>query len=100
MSTLNSAQRKYLKAQAHHLEPLVLVGKNGITPTLIDSVELNLEAHELIKVKFNDHKPEKRALSEQIEKDAMAQLVDIIGHVAIFYRENRDPEKRRFTLPA
>ena len=54
MASLSSGQRKFLCSKAHHLKPLVLVGKQGLTDTLVESVNVNLEAHELIKVRFTN----------------------------------------------
>lgn len=98
MESLTSGQRKYLRSQAHHLKPLVLVGKQGVTDTLIESIDENLDAHELIKVKFNEHKDEKRALSEDIATRTHGEIAGIVGHVLILYRRHKDPEKRKIDL--
>ncbi|MBI2434789.1 MAG: ribosome assembly RNA-binding protein YhbY [Candidatus Hydrogenedentes bacterium] len=99
MQELSSVQRKYLRGQAHHLEPLVLVGKQGVTETLVRSVSQALDAHELIKVRFNEHKPEKKALVEEICRQTGCAAAGIVGHVAILYREQSDPQKRKIVLP-
>ena len=99
MTPLTNAQRKYLRSKAHHLKPLVLVGKQGITDTLIRSVDTNLDAHELIKIRFNDHKDEKKVLAQEIVERTESDLAGLIGHVAIVYRPHKDPEKREITLP-
>jgi len=100
MSTLSSHQRKFLRGLAHHLDPAVLIGKHGLTPTVVASADTALTAHELIKVRFNDHKDEKQALAREIESQTQSELCGMIGHVAIFYRQQRDPEKRKIELPA
>ena len=99
MIELNSGQRKYLRGLAHHLEPAVIVGKQGVTDSLVASVEKSLRAHELIKVRFNDHKPEKKELTANIAELTGAQVAGIVGHVAILYREHEDKEKRTIRLP-
>ena len=86
MSTLTSFQRKFLRGQAHSLEAYVLVGKQGVTGTLIQAINEALEANELIKIRFNDHKDEKKALTEQIAAEAPCEIAGIIGHVAILNR--------------
>ena len=96
MVELTSKQRKLLEKAAHHLEPLVIVGQNGVTPSLTERVDGQLKAHELIKVKFNEFKEEKRPLTEQLAQDCRAVLVRIIGNIAILYRESEDKEKRQF----
>ena len=92
---LKGFQRKYLRSQAHHLSPVAWVGKGGISEALIASIEASLNAHELIKIKFNDHKDEKQELCAQITEKTNAGLAGIIGHVAILYRQNPDLEKRK-----
>ncbi len=95
---LTSAQRTRLKSLAHHLEPAVIVGKQGVSDNLINAAQAALAAHELIKVRFNDFKKEKKALAPEIAARAEAHLVGIIGHVAILYKQHLDPEKRRIKL--
>lgn len=98
MEPLTSSQRKSLRSQAHHLKPLVLVGKQGLTDTLVKSVDLNLDAHELIKVRFNEHKDEKKEIAAAIAERTESQLAGLIGHVAILYRQHKEPEKRKIRL--
>ena len=95
---LTSAQRTRLKSLAHHLDPVVIIGKQGVTDKVIEAAQAALAAHELIKVRFNDFKEEKKTLAPEIAARAEARLVGIIGHVAILYREHSDPEKRRIKL--
>ena len=99
MNELSSGHRKYLRSQAHHLRPVVMVGKHGVTDTLVQSVDEALEAHELIKLKFIEHKTEKPALCAEIGKKTRSHLAGIIGHVAIFYRQHPDQDKRKIMLP-
>ena len=100
MRQLTSNDRKYLRSLAHHLKPVVYVGKQGVTDNLVAATDEALEALELVKVKFNEFKDEKGRLADEIETRTGAALVDIIGNVAILYREQEDEEKRRITLPA
>lgn len=96
---LSSGQRKFLKSEAHHLEPLVLLGKQGVTDTLVRSVAENLAAHELIKVRFNEFKAEKKVLSEDIAFRTGAEVVSIIGHVCTLYKQHPEAEHRQIELP-
>ena len=77
-----------------------LVGKNGVTQELVSSTRQALSARELIKVRFNEHKAEKKQLSVRIAEQTQSLLVDIIGHIAIIFRPHPDPEKRAITLPS
>ena len=99
MNTLNSAQRKYLRSQAHHLDPVVIVGKKGVSDDLIDSVDTAIAARELIKIRFNEFKDEKKTITEEIAERTNSEVAGIIGHVAILYREHEDPEKRQYDIP-
>lgn len=100
MSELTSSQRKYLRSLAHHLDPLILVGKQGLTDMLVRATAEALDDHELIKVRFNDHKDEKRAIADEIVRRTGAQIVGSVGHVYILYRQQPDTEKRGIELPA
>ena len=100
METLSSNQRDYLRKTAHDLRPVVQIGKQGLTPALISAIETALVAHELIKIKFIEHKDDKRDLLEQISAQTQSGLVALIGNVAILYRENPNPHKRQIILPA
>ena len=101
MEKLKGFQKKYLKGLAHSKKPLVFVGQKGVTPTLIKAVDEALGTHELIKVKFIEFKgkDQKDEVSGRIEKKTGSELVGIIGHMAIFYRRQKDPEKRKITIP-
>ena len=59
MKSLNGAQRRFLKSLAHHLKPVVQIGKSGISDALVESVSQALDSHELIKIRFTDQKDQK-----------------------------------------
>jgi len=99
MEQLKGSQRKYLRSQAHHLKPLVLIGRNGINKQVIGSVDLALKDHELIKVKFGEFKEAKEEMSTEIAQTTKSELVGIIGNVAMFYRQHAEPEKRKIKVP-
>ena len=92
-------QRKALRGMAHGLEPAVMVGQGGLHDALLASVEQALLAHELIKVRFVDHKDEKKALAATIAERCGAHLAGLVGHVAILYRPHPEAKKRRIRLP-
>lgn len=102
MEKLKGFEKKYLKGLAHGLKPVVFVGHKGITPELIKAVDEALNIHELIKVKFIDFKEKSRKeeIAGAIEKETACRQVAMIGHMAIFYRQQMDPEKRKIRLPA
>ena len=98
METLKGSQRKNLRAKAHHLKPLVMIGAKGVTDQLVGSVDIALNDHELIKVKFGEFKEAKKEISEEIAKATKSELVGLIGNIAIFYRRHPDPEKRKIKI--
>ncbi|MBT7697352.1 MAG: YhbY family RNA-binding protein [Desulfobacterales bacterium] len=101
MDKLRGFQRKYLRSLAHNIKPVVLIGQKGMTESVISSVDESLNKHELIKIKFIEfkEKTKKKEISEIIEKKTLGEMVGMIGHIAIFYRQNADPEKRNIVLP-
>jgi len=85
MLELTSRQRKRLRALAHPLEPVVLVGQDGLSEGLLQEVDRALLAHELIKVRMR--KPsEKDAMASELAESTGAALCGLVGHVAILYR--------------
>lgn len=101
MEKLRGFQKRYLKGRAHGLQPVVFVGHRGITPAVIREVDASLDKHELIKVKFVDFKErvQKEEIAGAIERETASELVGMIGHMAIFYRPQKDPEKRKIEVP-
>lgn len=100
MVELTSRQRKHLRGLAHGLEPAVLVGRAGLTPAVIGSIEQALEANELIKVKLVRFKEQRREIAQEIGRRSSCHLVGLVGNVGIFYREQPDPKRRIIELPA
>ena len=94
-------QKKYLKGLAHGLKPTVFVGQKGAVPSVVKALDEALEKHELVKVKFVEfkEKSQKEAIAAVLEKEARAERVAMIGHMAILYRQQKDPEKRKIVLP-
>ncbi len=99
MKTLTGFQRNFLRKKAHELKPVVMIGKNGLSAEVIHAADSALVDHELIKIKFIDFKEEKQALSRSLAVETGAYLVTVIGNVAVFYRENTDPDKKEIFLP-
>jgi RNA-binding protein len=96
--SLSGKQRRFLRAEAHALEPLVSVGKEGVTDSLLGAVTEALLAHELIKVRVLENAP----LTRQEAADALpgqvkAELVGLVGRMLILYK--RHPHKPKLALP-
>ena len=95
---LSDAQRKYLRRLGHDLNPVVLIGNSGLGPNLIAEMDGALTHHELVKVRarVGDRDVRDGVLAE-LAAATRSEIVQRIGHVALFYRAN--PEKTRILLP-
>ncbi|CAM4507363.1 MAG: RNA-binding protein [Legionella sp.] len=88
---MDTSFRRSLKAQAHHLKPVVLIGAKGLTEAVAAETDVALLAHELIKVKINGAEREDRILmANELCQQLSAELVQLIGNTAIIYRKNKD----------
>lgn len=85
---MNPIQKKKLKAQAHPLNPVVIIGQAGLTEAVIKEINAALDAHELIKVKIRAERDDRTTIREQICAETKAELVQSIGQVAVIYRLN------------
>ncbi|HAT1772872.1 TPA: ribosome assembly RNA-binding protein YhbY [Legionella pneumophila] len=88
---MDTSFKQSLKAKAHHLKPVVLLGAKGLTEAILAETNVALLAHELIKVKINGAEKEDRmqmarALCEQLD----AELVQMIGNTLVLYRKNNE----------
>ena len=95
----STALRRYFAKQAHSLKPVVMIGKAGLTEEVVSATTAALDDHELIKVRFVDHKSEKKTISSRLAELTDSTLIRIIGNIAILFRRNEDPEKRKYTIP-
>lgn len=88
---MNTAFKQSLKAKAHHLKPVVLVGVKGFTPAVIEETHLALLSHELIKIKISGiEKENKQLMVTGFCSQLAACLIQLIGNVAIIYRKNEE----------
>jgi RNA-binding protein len=99
MRELKGSQRKYLRGLAHGYKALVQIGKEGLSRGVVQAIDTALEAHELIKVKIAADREEREQLVPLIEQHAGCECVGTVGRMAIFFRQNPDPERRKIVLP-
>lgn len=85
--SLTPKGRSALKARAHALKPVVLIGNQGLTPAVLNEIERALHDHELIKIRIagNDRDERKQALVAICEQ-TQADLVQHIGNIGVFFR--------------
>ncbi len=83
-----------LKSRGQLLKPVVHLGKGGLTPDLVRSVEQALSDHELIKVRFEALKDQRKTLVPELARLSRSAVVLQVGHTVVLYREHPDPERR------
>lgn len=83
---MTNAEIRRLKAEAQRLEPVVRVGKSGLTPAVLHSIQQALGARELIKIRFDHDREERDALAGKIAEATGAALIMQVGKVAVYYR--------------
>lgn len=99
MDKLTGSQRKYLRGVAHGYKPLVQIGKERLSKNVLSSIDTAIEAHELIKVKIAAEREQRERLVPVIEDRLNCECVGTVGRMAIFYREQPNPEKRKIEVP-
>lgn len=97
MLKLNSKQVSHLRALSHSLNPVVMIGNNGLTEQVLKEIETSLNAHELIKVKvFGDDRDLRKQMLDEICAQSGAVAIHHIGKQLVIYRP---AEKTRIELP-
>jgi RNA-binding protein len=86
MLSLNNAQARELKARAQRLKATVKVGKEGLSPQFLAALDEVLKHHDLVKVKFDEFKEQKKELAPQLAENSRSHLVTRVGNVAVLYR--------------
>ena len=97
-AALSTRQICDLRSRAQRLDPVLKVGKQGLTDGFVKSVDAALDQHELIKVKFADLKDQKRELAPQLAGRTSSVLVTLIGNVLVLYRQQPDPARRKIAV--
>jgi RNA-binding protein len=96
--TLTGKQRRFLRSLGHHLEPVVLLGKHGITDQVIAATNEAIDTHELVKVRRGSECPQTAAeVGASLSETLKADLVQKLGHTVLLYR--RHPEEPTIAVP-
>ncbi|MCL2326101.1 MAG: ribosome assembly RNA-binding protein YhbY [Proteobacteria bacterium] len=91
---LTGAQRRKLRALAHHLNPIVIVGHNGISDNLIQNLITALFDHELVKVKIIKTCEESiEDIARGLAEATQSACVQKVGRILVFYKKNPDEPK-------
>jgi RNA-binding protein len=91
---LSEKQKKYLRRLAHPLHPLVMLGNSGLTEGVLLELDRALADHELVKVsvRLSDRAARNAALASLSQRTS-SELVQHVGHVGVYYRQNRQSAK-------
>ena len=94
MIQLTPSERKEKRADAHHLDPVVMVGGDGLTPAVVKEIDAALNAHGLIKVRvLGDDRVQREALYQALAEDLNAAPIQHIGKLLVLWRPM--PEKTK-----
>jgi RNA-binding protein len=95
---LTGKQKRFLRSEAHHLDPIFQVGKGGVSGTMLRQIEEALEARELLKVSIlQNNEDDKHDVANQLAKGTSAELVQLIGHTVVLYKPSVN--NKRIELP-
>lgn len=93
MMTLNSKQVRYLRSAGHALNPVVMIGNNGLSETVLNEIDRSLNAHELIKIKVAGDQRELRVqMLQEICDKLGAAAIQHIGKQLVIYRPATEPK--------
>jgi RNA-binding protein len=97
-SKLSPKQRRHLSGLGHTLQPIVVVGKEGVTDGVVAALEQALLDHELVKVRVGNSATEDRKdVGNELAKRTEADLVSVVGKTMLIYKAH--PEKPKIKLP-
>lgn len=89
--TITTSLRNQLRAAAHDLRPLVLIGDNGLTDAVLKEINVHLTVHQLIKIRVaGDDREERKAMYKTICTELEAEPIHHLGKVLTIYKENPD----------
>jgi len=86
LEPLNNSQLRKFKAAAQLLEPMLKVGKAGLTEAFVRSVDTALAQHALVKIKFVEFKEQKKELAPQLAEKTASHLIMRVGNVMVLHR--------------
>jgi RNA-binding protein len=101
VSPLTTRQKQFLKGLAHPLSPLVQIGKDELSPGVLETIKTELMNHELVKVKIGSNCGlEKDSSSKTIAEQTQSSLVQLIGKTIVLYKPNpKRAKEKRIVLP-
>ncbi len=98
MMKLTGKQARYLRGLGHHLQAVIMIGKEELTDTVVTATDEALASHELIKVKLQDGcLSDRRELAAELAQATSASVAQVLGRTFLLYRKH--PENPQISLP-
>ncbi|MDO8954506.1 MAG: ribosome assembly RNA-binding protein YhbY [Gammaproteobacteria bacterium] len=89
---VDKQEKRALKAKAHALKPVVMIGQNGLNANVIAEINVALDHHELIKVKVAAERHDREQFTREIITQTAAELIQSMGQMITLYREKPEEE--------
>lgn len=93
---MKESEKVWLRGRGQLLEPTVRLGHQGVSAEFLAELNRCLDSAELVKIKFLDFKDQRKTLAPQIAGQSNSLLVGLVGHTAVYFRQQSDPAKRRY----
>lgn len=93
MEPLTNAEIRSLKAQAQRMKATIKLGKEGLSVQFLAALDDALKHRQLVKVKFDDFKDQKKELTPQLAEKSASHLVTRVGNVVVLYRPKKEEDK-------
>jgi RNA-binding protein len=98
MPALTGRQRRHLRSLGHHLDPVVQLGKGGLTDGIVAAIDQALADHELVKIRLGTECPDdKNDVAERIAPAVKGEVAQVLGRTILLYR--RHPKEPKIQLP-
>lgn len=95
---LTGKQRRALRSLGHHLNPVVQVGKEGVTSAVVNAADVSLEDHELVKIKVSDSAPvDRHDAAASLAEATGSEVAQVLGRTILLFR--RHPDEPKIALP-
>jgi RNA-binding protein len=93
---MKESEKAWLRGRGQLLEPTVHLGHQGVTAEFLAELNRQLDDIELVKIRFSALKDQRKTLSPQIAQQSGCEYIGCVGHTALFFRRQADPQKRRY----
>jgi RNA-binding protein len=93
---MKESEKAWLRGRGQLLEPTVRLGRQGVSVDFLTELNRCLDGAELVKIKFMEFKDQRKTLAPQIAGQSNSTLVGMVGHTALYFRQQTDPAKRRY----